>query len=82
MKKTAVFSLLAIAVFAILSVSVLAASVIRNMPSRIVPGEDFAVTFSVSGVKAGEIFTLEEQVPAGWVVKSLDFQQSRQDRKL
>ena len=47
MKKAAVFSLLAIVVFAVLSVSVLAASVSRNMPSRIVPGEDFAVTFSI-----------------------------------
>lgn len=72
MKRTAMLSfLLAATIFAaILSISVLAASVSRNMPSRVGSGDDLAVAFSVSGVKAGELFTLEDQVPAGWQVAS------------
>ncbi len=72
MKKDSVFLLLVIAVFAILSVSVLAASVSRNMPSRVSPGEDVAVAFSISGVNAGELFTLEDKLPAGWQFVSWD----------
>lgn len=74
MKKIAMLSLLLAAMVfaAILSISVLAASVSRNMPSRVSPGDDVAVTFSVSGVKAGELFTLEDQVPAGWQFASWD----------
>ena len=72
MKKIAMLLLVAVLVSAVLSVSVLAASVSRNMPSRVSPGETMVVTFSISGVKAGELFTLEDQVPAGWLFTSWD----------
>ena len=71
MKKIAML-LLAVFVCALMSFSVMAASVGRNMPSRISPGEDLAISFSVSGVTAGELFTLEEKVALGWTVSSWD----------
>ena len=72
MKKIAMLLLAVVLVSAVLSVSVLAASVSRNMPSRVSPGETMVVTFSIGGVKAGELFTLEDQVPAGWLFTSWD----------
>ena len=72
MKKIAMLLLVAVLVSAVLSVSVLAASVSRNMPSRVSPGETMVVTFSISGVKIGEVFTLEDQIPAGWLFTSWD----------
>ena len=71
MKKIAML-LLAVFVCALMSFSVMAASVSRNMPSRVSPGEDMAISFSVSGVTADELFTLEEKVPLGWAVLSWD----------
>ncbi len=47
-----------------------AASVSRNMPSRISPGEDLAVVFDVSSAETGKSFTLEDTVPANWDFKS------------
>ena len=72
MKKIVTLGLMLAAVLmvAALSASALAASVSRNMPSRVSPGDAFAVVFSASGVKAGELFTLEDQVPQGWQVAS------------
>ena len=70
MKKIAMLLLAAVFVCALMSFSVMAASVSRNMPSRVSPGEDMAISFSVSGVTAGELFTLEEKVPLGWAVSS------------
>ena len=52
----------------VLSMSVFAASVSRNMPSRVSPGDDIQMTFSISGVPVGEVFTLEDQAPQGWRV--------------
>lgn len=52
----------------VLSTSVFAASVSRNMPSRVSPGDDIQMTFSISGVTIGEVFTLEDQAPQGWKV--------------
>ena len=71
MKKIAML-LLAVFVCALMSFSVMAASVSTNMPSRVSPGDNLAVSFSVSGVTAGELFTLEEKVPVGWTVSSWD----------
>ena len=71
MRKIAML-LLAVFVCALMSFSVLAASVSTSMPSRISPGDNLAISFSVSGVTAGELFTLEEKVPVGWAVSSWD----------
>jgi len=65
MKKITLLLILAILV---LSTSAFAASVSRNMASRASPGDDIAVTFSISGVNVGEVFTLEDQAPQGWRV--------------
>lgn len=74
MKKSAILSLpfAVMLLVAVLSTSALAASVGRNMPSRVSPGEAFAITFSVSGVNAGELFTLEDKLPNGWQLTSWD----------
>src|SRR3989338_3794270 len=63
--------LLAFAIL-ILSTSAFAASVSRGMPNRVSAGEDIQMTFSVSGVTVGELFTLEDQAPQGWRVDAWD----------
>ena len=70
MRKIAMLLLAVVFVCALMSFSVMAASVSRNMPARVSPGDDMAISFSVSGVTAGELFTLEEKVPLGWTVSS------------
>ena len=63
--------LLAFAIL-ILSTSAFAASVSRGMPNRVSAGDDIQMTFSVSGVTVGELFTLEDQAPQGWRVDAWD----------
>ncbi len=47
----------------IMSFSVFAASVSRDMPARVSPGDAFTVSFSVSGAESGKLFTLEDDLP-------------------
>lgn len=65
MRKIAAYAV----IFALLITLVSAASVLRSMPSRVSPGEDITVAFSISA-EAGKIFTLEDTVPEGWNLKS------------
>lgn len=58
-----------LAVF-ILSLSVaMAASLSRDMPSRVSPGEEVAVTFKISGMEVGKEAGISEVVPEGIDVK-------------
>ena len=68
MKK---ITLLLIFAILVLSTSAFAASVSRDMASRVGPGDDIKVTFSIS-TTAGELFTLEDQAPQGWRVDAWD----------
>ena len=54
------------------SLSVLAASLSREIPSRVDPGADFTVKLSLPDAKAGESLTVEETIPAGVTLRSWD----------
>jgi hypothetical protein len=49
-----------------------AADMSRSMPDKIQPGETLTVTFSVSGMEAGQEVALSEILPSGWSIKSWD----------
>lgn len=65
MKKLIVF----LAVLILMVTPVLAGSVSRSMPSRAQPGTTLTVTLAVSGATAGKLFTLEDVLPVGLVIK-------------
>ena len=60
--KWAVFGL----VFLMFAASAMAASVGRDMPARVAPGEAVTVTFNVGSLEAGKSFTLEDDLPDTW----------------
>ncbi|MBI3034017.1 hypothetical protein HYY72_02565 [Candidatus Woesearchaeota archaeon] len=64
----------------LLSLSVFAASVSRDMPSRVSPGQSITVTFTVSGAEAGKLFTLEEDLPEGWTFTDWDVSGAKEDK--
>ena len=70
MKKTVILPLLLLFTVLLISTSVFAASVSRDMASRVSAGEKFTVTLSASGVPVGELFTIEDQAPQGWLVSN------------
>ncbi len=47
----------------------LAASLSRDMPTRVSPGEEVKVTFSISGMEVGKVAGISEVVPVGITVK-------------
>ena len=51
---------------------VLAASVSRNVPSRVDPGSEVTVTLSMSGANAGEGTAIEDTIPSNIKIKSWD----------
>lgn len=54
----------------VLSTSVYAASVSRSMEPRVGAGDKFTVTLTAAGVPVGELFTIEDDVPDGWLVSN------------
>ncbi len=61
-----------LAMLVMFSFSVLAASVSRDMPSRVSPGESVTVSFSVSNAEVGKTFTLEDDLPDAWTFSDWD----------
>jgi len=51
---------------------VTAASVARNMPKRVSPGESFSVEFKVTNAVTGKLFILEDKLPQGFSFNSWD----------
>lgn len=56
----------------LLANSVFAATVNRDMPSRIVQGTELKVTFYITNAQVGKTFTLEESIPAEFTIKKYD----------
>ncbi len=56
----------------LLASSVFAATVNRDMPSRIAPGTELKVTFYITNAQIGKTFTLEEAMPAEFTIKKYD----------
>jgi hypothetical protein len=79
MKKLSFIAVLAIALLMLSSVA-FAASVSRNIPARISPGETVQVSLSASGVPVGEVFTIEDTVPQGWLVSNWQVSGAEGDR--
>jgi predicted S18 family serine protease len=65
----------------VVSSSAFAASVSRGFSAvRVSPGDIVSVTLSASGVPSGEIFTLEDTVPQGWLVSNWNVQGAQESR--
>lgn len=58
----------------------LAASVSRDMPSRVSPGETITVTFNVAGAEAGKLFTLEDDLPDTWKFASWEVSGAKEEK--
>ncbi len=81
MRKIAVVSLLMILAL-VFSSTAFAASVSHSFsPIRASPGETVTVTITASGVPTGEIFTLEDTVPNGWLVSNWQVQGAQETRE-
>ena len=65
MKKTIVY----FSMFLLTVSLALAASLSRDMPTRVSPGEEVKVTFSISGMDVGKEAGISEVVPVGITVK-------------
>lgn len=65
MKKAIVYLIIFLCTFSM----VIAASLTRDMPNRVSPGEEVTVTFSISGMEVGKEAGISEVVPGEITVK-------------
>ena len=62
------------------SYSVLAATVSRDMPARVSPGETVTVTFNIANAESGKSFTLEDDIPDDWTFSTWEVTGSAEQR--